>query len=498
MSGRDRLKRFLHLCEHGVLGKLRRQFFTPLVRWCNGNTAPFGGVIHGSNPCRTATFAKDFGGVQAICTEFAQRKPRNPDKRVTFPVTVEYYEQHAKIYRPAKGFPFYRVAFKVAGKRKMLTFSSYSEAKAAAEAKVKELQKGQASSALTASQARDALAAYERLEAYFKNKGKRINLNTAIGEYLDAIEQLDVPLSTAVTGFKTTVASVKRLDIKSAVVEFNAEREAKTTSIDGKRPQLSKSYFLNTKLWLGWFEKTFPATAVADLKKDHLDLFMNGRSKLAAKSKNHLRSTIKMFLAWCVRKDYLLATHRLLEASGMVRDGKDETATDFFRPAELKKLLLKADKTMRPIIALQGLAGIRGEEARRLKWEDVFATAGHVTISATKSKTKNRRLVEICPALDAWLKPYRKCKGSVWTQSRDTFHAKFAELRDSLKIQPRDNGLRHGFVTYHFALHQNENATAAQAGHSPSLLHSNYKGLATKTEAEKWFNVMSAKSVHVS
>ena len=25
------------------------------VRWCNGNTAPFGGVIHGSNPCRTAT-----------------------------------------------------------------------------------------------------------------------------------------------------------------------------------------------------------------------------------------------------------------------------------------------------------------------------------------------------------------------------------------------------------------------------------------------------------
>ena len=26
------------------------------VRWCNGNTAPFGGVIHGSNPCRTANF----------------------------------------------------------------------------------------------------------------------------------------------------------------------------------------------------------------------------------------------------------------------------------------------------------------------------------------------------------------------------------------------------------------------------------------------------------
>jgi hypothetical protein len=39
-----------------VLGKLSRPFFALLVRWCNGNTAPFGGVIHGSNPCRTAKF----------------------------------------------------------------------------------------------------------------------------------------------------------------------------------------------------------------------------------------------------------------------------------------------------------------------------------------------------------------------------------------------------------------------------------------------------------
>jgi hypothetical protein len=27
--------------------------------WCNGNTAPFGGVIHGSNPCAVARFDLD-------------------------------------------------------------------------------------------------------------------------------------------------------------------------------------------------------------------------------------------------------------------------------------------------------------------------------------------------------------------------------------------------------------------------------------------------------
>jgi hypothetical protein len=66
---------------------------------------------------------------------------------VKFPVTVEFYDQRAKVYAPAQNFPFYRVAFKVAGKRRMLTFGTYGEAKKAAEDKVKELHKGQQSSA---------------------------------------------------------------------------------------------------------------------------------------------------------------------------------------------------------------------------------------------------------------------------------------------------------------------------------------------------------------
>jgi hypothetical protein len=70
------------------------------------------------------------------------------------------------------------------------------------------------------------------------------------------------------------------------------------------------------------------------------------------------------------------------------------------------------------------------------------------------------------------------------------------ELRDSLKIPTRKNGLRHAFCTYHYALHANENLTAAQAGNSPAMIHAHYKGLATKVEAEKWFNVTPAVSAN--
>ena len=107
------------------------------------------------------TFVEENKDAPATCTEFAQRKGRSPDKRVTFPVKVEYYDQRAKVYAPAKGFPFYRIAFKVAGKRRMLTFGTYTEAKTAAEEKVKELHKVQQSSALTARQAQDAITVHD-------------------------------------------------------------------------------------------------------------------------------------------------------------------------------------------------------------------------------------------------------------------------------------------------------------------------------------------------
>ena len=431
----------------------------------------------------------EIGASQEVCTEFAQNSPRPADKRVRFPVTITHRTGKVKIYAPANNFTYYRLSFTVAGKRQMQTFATYSEAKAAGEAKAKEIHNNSAAASLSRSQSRDALAALERLDGYFKAKGKRISLNTAMADYLDALGKLNVPLSAAVSGYLAGVATVKRMDLAAAVKEFVDGRKAETESVNGKRAELSKNYFQITKLWLGWFEKTFPATAVCDLTKDHLDKFMAGRSHLAAKSKNHLRATVKMFLNWCIKKDYISQTHRLLDADGMKRQTADSSETDFYRPAELQSLLDASNETMRPIIALQGLAGIRLQEAQRLTWQDVFGTPGHIAISATKSKTRSRRLVEICPALAAWLEPHRQQQGQLWTQSRDTYHAAFVELRESGKIPARKNGLRHAFCTYHFAFHGNENLTAAQAGNSPTVIHSAYKGLATKADAEKWFNV---------
>jgi len=49
--------------------------------------------------------------------------------------------------------------------------------------------------------------------------------------------------------------------------------------------------------------------------------------------------------------------------------------------------------------------------------------------------------------------------------------------------------LRHGFLTAHYALNQNENQTAALAGTSPAMLFRHYKGLMARKEAAEWFAV---------
>ena len=48
----------------------------------------------------------------------------------------------------------------------------------------------------------------------------------------------------------------------------------------------------------------------------------------------------------------------------------------------------------------------------RLDWADVWRVKGKVEISARIAKGRKRRLVDICPALAAWLRPYRNVTGA--------------------------------------------------------------------------------------
>jgi len=407
---------------------------------------------------------------------------------VRFPVIIRHRSSKAKIYRPAGKFNYYRVAYTDEGKRKMKTFAAYSEAKAEAERIVRKVAKGEI--LLDASQSSDARAAFQKLEAFRQSTGRSVSLLAAVSVFVESSTKLGGrSVDEAVEGFLRSVVSVKRKDIAEGVEEFIASRQHKTEAKDGKRAQLSEGYALHVNSWLREFAGTFTGTAVCDLSKEHLAAYAKRFKGFTPKTRNHRRATVKMFLKWCVRQDYLPVSHRLLEADCLATEIADAADADFFRPAELQTLLENAGADLRPVIAIAGLAGLRGEEIMRLNWADVWRVEGHIEVSARNAKTRQRRLVTICPALAAWLEPFRASNGKVYPRGVHAWQHAFLNMRKSLKIPDRLNGLRHAFCTYHFALHSNENFTAAQAGNSPAMIHAHYKGLATKADAEKWFAV---------
>ena len=427
---------------------------------------------------------------------------------MTFPKRIKHRGRVlATIYGKSRSYPLYRVSWTASGRRMMQAFRTYSEARKHANNKKTELAQGSAAAALTAGQARDALAAFERLQSFYQSTGRRVSLLAAVSQFAEAAGKLDGrTLDEAVEGYLRTVVSVRRKDIKEAVEEFIKAEERRTKASDGQRAQVSGKYHYNRAIMLRRFAGTFPNTAVCDLTKAYLDTFIaslgvvksksrNRRAATSAKSRNHHRAAIRQFLQWAARKDYLPAAHRLNEADAMRPERANEGEIHFYTPKEFRDLLESAEGPMRAIIAIGGLAGLRTAELLRLDWADVWRVKGHIEVTAGKSKTRQRRLVRIVPALAAWLRQFRTfTDGKLCTLHEITFQQHFAELCADAKVQRKQNGLRHAFCTFHFALHANENLTAAQAGNSPAMIHAHYKGLATKAEAGKWFNVKTSKS----
>jgi integrase len=424
---------------------------------------------------------------------------------VTFPVTVEFYDQRAKIYRPAKNFPHYRVAFKVAGQRRMLTFGTYSEAKKAADEKMKELHKGQQSAGLTAKEAQDALDIRAKLASHRQDTGKRIGASDAITDYLAAVKLLPKgsTLIEAVTVYARTIGSVKPKAIAEAVREFVESRKAATKP--GERARFSPVYARNVEAWLTKFSGDFPGHLVSDLTADFIAKHLKQFSELSEKARNDRRGAIGMWLRWCGKRDFI-ESHQLakiLDGDMMKMEILQSGKISFYTPGELKKILDATRDTANKscnessrdalcaVTALEAFGGARLQEALRLQWEDLSRTPGHVEISGQHAKTRKRRLLEVSPALLAWLAPFKDKAGPVWDNPLNSFITEWARLRESVGVPSKRNGVRHGFVSFSYIM-RGEIETSALAGTSPQILHQNYRGLATKTEAEKWFAVMPA------
>src|ERR1039457_37384 len=143
--------------------------------------------VAGSNPAPATNFPQQIEGFDVADTALTQETAESESANVKYPKRIKHRGRLlATIYGKSKGRDSYRVAWRVAGQRRMASFVSYALAKRHADALVRDLASGSQVTALNPAQARDALAALERLADFYRATGRRVSLLAGISEFVES------------------------------------------------------------------------------------------------------------------------------------------------------------------------------------------------------------------------------------------------------------------------------------------------------------------------
>lgn len=263
-------------------------------------------------------------------------------------------------------------------------------------------------------------------------------------------------------------------------------------SIEGKK---SKRYVEDLKAKLKRAAKAFTGQ-LREIRATDLDRWVDGMEAAGLRTKNNYRMALITLFSYARDKNFLPRGQQT-EAEFVTRyNDKKGGQIGIYSPQQFATLLRYVDGRFLPFVALGGFAGLRSIEMLRLEWTDVWFEKGFIEVGRHKSKTATRRLVPICPALAAWLKPHAKKSGPVLPDIRNEvhftrlFHAAKSTLNDAEgkpRVELVHNGLRHSFCSYRMAETKSAPQVALEAGNSPKMLFEHYRELVTEAEAKEWF-----------
>jgi integrase len=138
------------------------------------------------------------------------------------------------------------------------------------------------------------------------------------------------------------------------------------------------------------------------------------------------------------------------------------------------------------LLVLELLCGLRPDEAEKITWADVDLAGGTVTIDASKTKVRTRRIVQLTDSAKAWMVEAVRLKAELpVTDVSGRRHTRAMRERLGLKAWPMKL-LRKTAASYLMAAWQDAGKVADQLGHSPAVLLRNYRALVKREEAERW------------
>jgi integrase len=271
--------------------------------------------------------------------------------------------------------------------------------------------------------------------------------------------------------------------IASQSISVSKARDLFLESRQENSPRHKSSIRLHLEKFCKTFRGTLGAVKATDIDEYLVKNFPNPKTRL-----NHRVSICSLF-AFAQRKGYLAAG--LTEAQKTERPKISIVEPCTVSSHSMRNLLNECtNKRVASFLVVSAFAGCRSAETQRLKWKDVRDDG--IILGPNITKTGRRRIAEVSDNLRAWVSYLRGEPDDFITYPEEQFYNLYAHLQKLCKqagVVREQNALRHTFVSCHLELHRDPPRTSKTAGHSLTMLETNYLKLVSREEAEAWFDI---------
>lgn len=267
---------------------------------------------------------------------------------------------------------------------------------------------------------------------------------------------------------------------QSPPISHVVQRLLDDTEAAGRRERTIRSL----RNFLDRFSREFGKRQLPDIKLEELQCFCCPPNLASRTRSNNLRMATQLF-NYAIKNGWANDN----PVKRIVRPAREEKEPGLLTVDQAQRLLQRADEFgLLPYITLGLFAGIRTAELMRLDWTAIKFEERMIVIGADIAKTRSRRVIPINDTLAVWLASCVKPSGPV--VDRKSFPKKFPQLKRAAGIKLwLNNALRHSYASYHLAAFMNPIQTAHFMGHvgGTEMLHSHYKGLVSKAEADRFW-----------
>ena len=205
---------------------------------------------------------------------------------------------------------------------------------------------------------------------------------------------------------------------------------------------------------------------------------------------------IKQFFNYCAEKPREWVKENPCDGITITTESKEVEILTNSQVLALLEAAMKEKQKVRqvmvPYLVLGLFAGLRPEEAQKMKWEWIAAfdeekKTAQVKVPAEISKISESRYADLSEAGWNLIKPYLKQSGPIGWSRRA-----FRRIRDKAGFAglewPADC-IRHTYASNWLALHKERSHLAEIMGNSPAIIRRHYKRAIPIKDAEAYFEI---------